>query len=163
MSLPTDLDLTEVPRIVHVLCCDDDDNRVEMIETSDDHTFLALSVVSTSPAIDRTAFVFALSPERARAIAAGLMYWAHKHAPTPDLVVDPERRIDDSDDGTGIYVRARLDGKWGSHDIVELTKTSLFNWLRSRGGSNQYAEDVVGILLGHGYLNETPKTKDGAP
>lgn len=56
--------------------------------------------------------------------------------------------------GTGIYVRAK-DGldKWNSFDIADLDKESLLHWLRSRGGENKWAEDVVGILLGHGHLN----------
>jgi hypothetical protein len=54
---------------------------------------------------------------------------------------------------SGIYVRA-LDGeRWVSVDIVDLDKESLLHWLRSRGGDNPWAEDVVGILLGHGHLH----------
>ena len=57
--------------------------------------------------------------------------------------------------GTGIYVRAmRESGKWESVDIPCLTKESLWEWLKSRGGDNPYAEDVVGILLGHGHLHQ---------
>lgn len=55
---------------------------------------------------------------------------------------------------TGIFVRATLDGKWGSYDIADLEKESLLDWLRSRGGDNPWAEDVVGILLGHGCLHQ---------
>ena len=54
---------------------------------------------------------------------------------------------------TGIYVRAKRDGKWESVDISELTAESLLQWLRSRDGDNPWAEDVVGILLGHGHLH----------
>lgn len=57
--------------------------------------------------------------------------------------------------GTGIYVRAKHEnGHFGSFDIAELTRESLLVWLRSRGGYNPWAEDVVGVLLGHGCLNE---------
>ncbi len=61
---------------------------------------------------------------------------------------------------TGIYVRALgLDSRWGSHDIAELDAPSLLAWLRSRGGSNPWAENVVGILLGHGHIADSA----GAP
>jgi hypothetical protein len=66
------------------------------------------------------------------------------------LEVDPERL---SRAETGIFVRARCAGAWGSHDIAHLTKASLLAWLRLRGGENRIAEDVVGILLGHGHLH----------
>lgn len=63
-----------------------------------------------------------------------------------DLIVDPDR----SDFGkTGIYVRAKRGEKWDSVDISELSKASLLEWLTSRGGSNEWAEGVVLILLGH--------------
>ena len=60
---------------------------------------------------------------------------------------------------TGIYVRAQdINGKWISCDIADLTRDSLFQWLRSRGGENPYAENVVGLLLGHvgGIVPPTP-------
>jgi hypothetical protein len=41
-----------------------------------------------------------------------------------------------------------------------LDKESLLLWLRSRGGKNTYAEDVVGILLDHGHLNPLDAGKD---
>jgi hypothetical protein len=51
---------------------------------------------------------------------------------------------------TGICVRAQgIGGKWGAYDIAELDKDSLRAWLRSRGGVNKFAENVVFILLGH--------------
>lgn len=54
---------------------------------------------------------------------------------------------------TGIYVRAKTPTGWDSVDIAILDKESLRVWLRSRGGDNPWAEDVVGILLGHGHLS----------
>ncbi len=72
-----------------------------------------------------------------------------------DLKVDPERvKRWGSTPGpiTSIYVRAMADGEWGNHDIAVLDKASLLMWLRSRGGDNPFAEDVVGILLFHGQL-----------
>ncbi len=53
---------------------------------------------------------------------------------------------------TGIYVRAKLDGKFGSYDISQLDAESLLIWLRSRGGENVWAENTVCILLGHGQI-----------
>ena len=71
-----------------------------------------------------------------------------------DLRIDPEREIDYAD-ATGIYVRAQgQDGKWGSYDIAQLDAPSLLKCLRSRGGCNRWAENVVGILLGHGHIAE---------
>lgn len=67
-----------------------------------------------------------------------------------NLQIDPTRNGD-----TGIYVRAQdINGKWGSFDICQLTKASLLEFLKSRGGDNPWAENVVGILLGHGHLHE---------
>ena len=54
---------------------------------------------------------------------------------------------------TGIYVRAKHNGKWFNADIAELDKASLLAWLRSRGGENKWAESVVGTLLGHGAFD----------
>lgn len=73
------------------------------------------------------------------------------------LKVDPARHKELHKDspGTGLYVRATLDDKWVSADILTLDKASLLAWLKSRGESNKWAEDVVGILLGHGHLHET--------
>ncbi|MGF6641808.1 hypothetical protein [Paraburkholderia sp. MM6662-R1] len=58
---------------------------------------------------------------------------------------------------TGIYVRATFDGKRGNYDIAELDRDSLHCWLRSRGGENLFAENVVLLLLGH------PSEPRGAP
>jgi hypothetical protein len=67
------------------------------------------------------------------------------------------------DGETGIQIRAQgPDGKWGTFDIGHLDKPSLLAWLRSRGGDNKWAENVVGILLGHGHLHSTTSTKDRA-
>ncbi len=79
MSPPTSLDLTEVPRDVRVLCRDDEDSRVEVVDTTAG-PMLALSVKSESEAIGRTAFVFGLTPSRALEIAAGLVTWARQES-----------------------------------------------------------------------------------
>jgi hypothetical protein len=68
-----------------------------------------------------------------------------------ELTIDPKREY--LAEATGIYVRAKVDNKWKSVDIAQLDKESLLRWLRSRDGDNPWAEDVVGILLGHGNLH----------
>jgi hypothetical protein len=67
---------------------------------------------------------------------------------SPDLIIDPER-LAKYPDRTGIYIRATLDGKWETCDLIHLTKESVVQWLKSRGGDNKWAEDTVLILLGH--------------
>lgn len=73
-----------------------------------------------------------------------------------ELTVDPYRT---GAPETGIYVRAKDGDKWGSHDIAHLDAKSLLAWLRSRGGNNQWAENTVGVLLGH----EEPIAPDAVP
>lgn len=69
-----------------------------------------------------------------------------------ELKVDPKRI---HEGGTGLYVRASLpNGGIDSVDIAALDKASPLEWLRSRGGDNPWAEDVVGILLDHGHLHK---------
>ena len=46
-------------------------------------------------------------------------------------------------------MRAKFGEKFGNFDIGELDCDSLMRWLRSRGGYNEWAENVVAILLGH--------------
>lgn len=72
-----------------------------------------------------------------------------------ELTISQERFEDkDAWGHTGIYVRAKhKNGGWESVDIVLLEKESLLEWLRSRGGNNPWAEDCVGLLLGHGHLH----------
>lgn len=81
--------------------------------------------------------------------------------PTLNLRVDPERwtlheKLKDDEPSTGIYVRAWSDkeARMVSADIMYLTAESLLTWLRSRGGYNPWAEDVVGILMGHGHISQ---------
>jgi hypothetical protein len=66
-----------------------------------------------------------------------------------ELVVDPDRPVI----GTGIYVRAKEGDRFVNADIAQLDKASMLEWLRSRGGANEWAENVVGILLGYGTLH----------
>lgn len=67
------------------------------------------------------------------------------------MKTDPAREDkDEYRQKTRIYVRAQnKEGRWGAYDIAELDKASLNEWLRSRGGDNPWAEEVVAVLLGH--------------
>jgi len=75
-----------------------------------------------------------------------------------ELQVDVTRQAvvnaDVDESVTGIFVRAQNDGRWGSYDIAFLDAESLLKFLRSRGSDNRWAEDVVGILMGHGHLHK---------
>jgi hypothetical protein len=75
-----------------------------------------------------------------------------------EYTVDLGRCLNDEETGTGIYIRAKLVNggteRWVDADLVELDKASVLAWLRSRGGDNPWAENCVGILLGHGPLHE---------
>lgn len=73
-----------------------------------------------------------------------------------DLIVDP-RRANIGTPATGILVRARNGTKWGNYDIADLDAQSLLKWLRSRGGKNEWAENTLGLILGHGNI-ATEKT-----
>ncbi len=70
-----------------------------------------------------------------------------------ELKVDPKRLKQLTGESTRMRARAKHDGCWGSYDIVALDKPSLLAWLKSQGGDNPWAEDAVGILLGHGHLH----------
>lgn len=45
---------------------------------------------------------------------------------------------------TGIYIRAQLNGKWGSHDLMHLDADSALRWL-----TGKRALQVAMLLLGH--------------
>lgn len=51
---------------------------------------------------------------------------------------------------TGIYIRAQIDRHWENIDISDsrVPDERIFEWLRSRGGCNPWAERVVMMLLG---------------
>ena len=75
-------------------------------------------------------------------------------ASLPPLYVD-ESRIDLPE--TGIPVRAAILGaEYLSYDLVHLDTASLKAWLKSRGGTNEWAEETVMILLGHCYHYDHP-------
>ena len=61
---------------------------------------------------------------------------------------------------TGIYVRVRLpSGSWANVDISELSGRDLVTWLRSRGGENAFAEN----LIGHGRIVADECHNPGGP
>lgn len=64
----------------------------------------------------------------------------------PDLRIDPFRL---GAPETGITVRCLGDGGYRQHDIAHLSAESLLAWLRSRGGSNPWAENTIAVLLHH--------------
>ena len=67
-----------------------------------------------------------------------------------NLNVNPDRYGEEGYN-TGIFIRALTpEGKWDSVDIAVLDKESLFEFLRSRGGENVWAENCVSILFGYG-------------
>jgi hypothetical protein len=73
------------------------------------------------------------------------------------MKTDPERESN-LPNNTGIYVRAMgADGRWDSFDISQLDRDSLHEWLRSRGGENLWAENVVLTLLGHEQIDSVSK------
>jgi len=68
------------------------------------------------------------------------------------LKIDPERN-GGKFETTGIYCRALNNlGFWVAADIMQLDKESLLEFLRSHGGKNEWAEDVVALMLGHGHF-----------
>jgi hypothetical protein len=77
-----------------------------------------------------------------------------------DLHIDPERAVmaenlAENFPRTGIFVRAKdQNGKYQSVDVALLKKASLLALLRSRGGQNEWAENTVGLLLGHGVFHD---------
>ena len=73
-----------------------------------------------------------------------------------DLHIDPQRaEMAENFPKTGIFVRAKdQTGKHQSVDIALLNKASLLALLRSRGGQNEWAENTVGLLLGHGAFHD---------
>jgi len=73
--------------------------------------------------------------------------------------VDPKRHGHDG--STGIYARAKIGSSWGAHDIAMLDRDSLHEWLRSRGGENPWAENVVLMLLGHEPIEKQEGVHDG--
>lgn len=67
-----------------------------------------------------------------------------------ELKVDPARER--WADETGVVVRAKRGERWGNYDVAHLDKASMLEWLRSRGGKNEWAENFIGQLLEYGRL-----------
>ena len=63
------------------------------------------------------------------------------------LAIDPKRR--GIEIHTGIFVRAKDGDFFDTFDIAELDACSMVEWLRSRGGKNEWAEGALMILLGY--------------
>lgn len=71
------------------------------------------------------------------------------------LKVDAIRWMNQEKYETGIYVRALIPGDIiYTVDVGVLNKESLLEYLRMNGGSNPIAENIIGILLGHGHLHK---------
>lgn len=72
-----------------------------------------------------------------------------------NLIVDEERKFVKADiasgavllRGTGIFVRAQYNGKWGSFDIAELDVKSLNTWINTLTEAGKLR--LIHILLGH--------------
>lgn len=80
----------------------------------------------------------------------------------PNLIIDPMRfrqTVEAQTAGlelptTGVFVRAKTaGGEYENVDILLLTASSLLAYLKKDGGDNQLAEDIVGIITGHGRLH----------
>ena len=72
------------------------------------------------------------------------------------LIVDKDRFqevVDGAMSQTGIFVRAFLNDKVGSYDVITLTKDSLLEWLRSRDENPDdgvsWREQVIMVVFGH--------------
>lgn len=49
---------------------------------------------------------------------------------------------------TGIYIRAKINGKWSAVDLAHLDRESAKDWLES---NNERSHAVALILLGHAH------------
>jgi hypothetical protein len=90
-------------------------------------------------------------------IGPELHFDADRLAPSLAAVADQsDDPFDDIESPTGIFIRAKdpESGRFKTGDIYYLTSESLLAWLRSRDGNNPWAENTVGMLLGHGPLHK---------
>lgn len=78
-----------------------------------------------------------------------------------DIEALPERSA--YANNTGIYVRAKCAGKWGAHDISELSEDSLLAWVRADGGCNAKAENTLLALFGHRQIATQSATLASQP
>ena len=63
--------------------------------------------------------------------------------------INPDRSLPE-DEHTGIYVRGKdVDGNWVNLDLYQLDRPSLIAFLHSRGGKNEWAENIVLALMGY--------------
>ena len=51
---------------------------------------------------------------------------------------------------TGILIRAKINDKWDAYDIADsrLPSEKIIEWLRSKGGANPFAENLLLMFLG---------------
>lgn len=58
---------------------------------------------------------------------------------------------------TGVYIRAKVNDKWGNYDVAQLTKESFLHLIRDRN----WAEEMLLILLDYPRNNqETNQSED---
>jgi hypothetical protein len=62
------------------------------------------------------------------------------------LKVDPNRvgKVE-----SGILVQASTDYEMGRYDCMDLDAQSFFEWMRSRGGENEWAENILLTIAGY--------------
>ncbi len=103
-----------------------------------------------------TFWKFGSSTDEARAKRAWAEARAAVFSPGPmELEVDPDQwAVEELRNQTSIYIRARVDGQYQAVDIAVLKKESLRAWLKSRGGSNPWAESTVLLMLGYNFKGE---------
>lgn len=73
-----------------------------------------------------------------------------------ELQVDPERTGKKSRGETGFFFRATLNGKWGSHDLLELKRESVIALLEERGPCSPWVKSLVLGLLCHPHVESMP-------
>ena len=64
------------------------------------------------------------------------------------MKVDRKRLLTDVEVGSGIFIRAELDGGWGSYDLVELDSESVHKWLKEQSKDSLIISCM--LILGHG-------------
>lgn len=54
----------------------------------------------------------------------------------------------------GLLVRVKNGPGWDVADAYALTRESLLRWLRSRGGKNLWAENIIMDIMGYDHFDE---------
>lgn len=72
---------------------------------------------------------------------------------TAELEVDEERlkKWPEDQPWTGIYIRAKCGEKWGSYDLLQLSRASVLAWLtmQAERGGDRFLKSTILALLGH--------------